>query len=672
MPDKKPRLSKLEKKALKHKKYLENENKIGINQFIKIGIFLLLSLAIEIATYLLIGLKSPSGNAQVLPTYILFDIGFWLILCSIMLTCSKNWITNTVFYFGLIAQMVLLLVNTTLYTEFGYLFTWDMFKLITEGGESFDNTFINIPFIIVCVVIILVLITIPIIVDKLLSKHKIVMNKLSKPLFYMIAFFICFILGTSSFGIQANTLPDSDEYQAIASDEYLYENMHIKEEAFRKFGTCGFYLKNLYDLTIANLDNSEQEDLTNYVKENVVEENTSATLHGDNLIMFMLESYEWFAIDPYLTPNLWKLKTGDGSDTNVPSQATVMQGYVSNNKTNMSETISILGYMPSINSAAFKSNDLAVAYSLPNMFKAQGYETSYFHSWKGKFYNRRTTLKNMGFENFYSLEDFNTPNKSTTFKQFNKEADFASYFMNKIAPTDKKFMSFYTTVSTHGTYTVNNERFAEYYQTYDNNKNNVKNWLTANGYTYPTDAYGQQILRHYKCAAMDTDAMIGLLFDHLEENNMLGNTTVLLFSDHNAYYHDLSWIIKGTEKADNSSLVTHGVPLMIYSSKLTGQTITNFCNTYDIYPTICKAFGLKYSTAFALGVDMLSTDIQNSMFSSFLTGFYSQTCYSKSTCTFKTYNNATDKDLETFKKLICKFYDKQTKLDKIYYRGWTV
>ena len=70
MLDKKPRLSKLEKKALKHKKYLENENKIGINQFIKIGIFLLLSLAIEIATYLLIGLKSPSGNAQVLPTYI--------------------------------------------------------------------------------------------------------------------------------------------------------------------------------------------------------------------------------------------------------------------------------------------------------------------------------------------------------------------------------------------------------------------------------------------------------------------------------------------------------------------------------------------------------------------------------------------------------------------------
>lgn len=674
MPNKKQRLSKLEKKALKHKKHLENENKIGINQFIKIGIFLLCSLAIEIATYLLIGLKSPAGNPQILPNYIFFDIGFWLLLCSIMLTCSKNWVTNTVFYAGLITQMVLLLVNVTLYVEFGYLFTWDMFKLVAEGGESFDDSFINIPFIIVCVIIILMLIAIPIVVDKLLSKHKIIMNKISKPSFYLLSFFICFTLGMTSFGVQAKTLnhTNNPEYQAVASDKFLYQNMHIKEEAFRKFGTCGFYFKNLYDLTLANLDDSEEADIKQYVKDNIVEENQSATLYGDNLIVFMLESYEWFAIDPYLTPNLWKLRTGEGTDTNVPSKGVVMDGYVSNNKTNMSETIALLGYMPSINSASFDSNSLSVAYSLPNLFKAQGYETNYFHSWKGKFYNRRKNLTNLGFDNFYSLEDYSAPNKSTTFKQFNKEADFASSFINQIAPTDKKFMSFYTTVSTHGTYTVTNERFADYYQAYDNNKENVKQWLTSNGYTYPTDSYGEQILRHYKCAAMDTDAMVGILFDHLAQNNMLDNTTVLLFSDHNAYYHDLSWTIKGTDVADNSSTITHGVPLMIYSSKLAGQNIANFCNTYDIYPTICNAFGLEYSTAFALGVDMLSADIEDSMFMSFLTGFYSQTCYSKNACIYKLYNGATAADLDYFKRRICKFYDKQIKLDKIYYRGWTV
>ncbi len=572
--------------------------------------------------------------------------------------------------------MILLLVNATLYTEFGYLFTWDMFKLIGEGGESFDSTFINIPMIIVCVIIILVIIAIPLILDRFLSEQKITLSKMSKPSFFLLSFFICFTLGVTSYGIQAKALPktDNQELEAITSDAFLYNNMHLKEEAFRKFGTCGFYLKNFYDLTIANLDHSEENDIKNYIKENEVETNESASLYGDNLIIFMLESYEWFAIDPYLTPNLWKLKTGEGSadTTSVPSQGVVFDGYVSNNKTNMSETISLLGYMPSINSAAFDKNDLSAAYSLPNLFKKQGYTTNYFHSWKGAFYNRRTNLVNLGFENFYSLEDFNDPNKSTTFKQFNREADFASYFINQIAPTDKKFMSFYTTVSTHGTYTVTNDRFSEYYAAYDANKENIQTWLTDNGYIYPTSPEEQKMLRHYKCAAMDTDAMLGVLFEHLSQNNMLDNTTVLLYSDHNAYYHNLTQKIKGTEIEDVGNLKTHGVPMMIYSSKLTGQNISSFCNTYDIYPTICNAFGLNYSKAFALGVDLFGTDISNSLFVTPLTGFYSQTCYSKSTSTFKTYDGGTDEDIETFKRLICKFYDKQIKLDKIYFRGWTV
>ena len=221
-------------------------------------------------------------------------------------------------------------------------------------------------------------------------------------------------------------------------------------------------------------------------------------------------------------------------------------------------------------------------------------------------------------------------------------------------------------------YTVINDRFADYYAAYDANKENIKTWLTDNGYVYPTDDYGQKILRHYKCASMDTDAMLGVLFEHLTDNNMLDNTTVLLYSDHNAYYHNLTQLIKGTDIEDAGNLKTHTVPLMIYSSKLAGQTISNFCNTYDLYPTICNAFGLKHSKAFCLGVDLLSPDISNSMFMSFLTGFYSQTCYSKNAAVFRTYDGATDADVEVFKKLICQFYEKQINLDKIYYRSWTI
>lgn len=45
-------LSKAEKDTLKYINRIENENKVGINQFIKVGLFLILSLAIEVATFL--------------------------------------------------------------------------------------------------------------------------------------------------------------------------------------------------------------------------------------------------------------------------------------------------------------------------------------------------------------------------------------------------------------------------------------------------------------------------------------------------------------------------------------------------------------------------------------------------------------------------------------------
>jgi len=677
LKEKKKKLSKEEKKVLKKALKIENENKIGINQFVKVGVFLLFSLAIEITGFALIGLKNPlTGSSQVLPTYIFFDVGIWLFLSGLMLTCSLKWVQNTVFCVSILAQMIIMMGNVTLYEGFGYLFTWDMLLLVTAAAESFDASFVNSTFLAIGFSITAVLIAVPFILDWLLSKYKIVLNKLSKPIFYLISFFVCFVLGVTSYGIQANTLrlAKDDKYTAIASDTYLYENMHIKEEAFRKFGSGGFYLKNLYDLTLAKLDNSKQDELEKWVNSQKVAENQDATLYGDNLIVVMLESFEWFAIDPYTTPNLYKLKTGYSINEieSIPQAATVMTGYHANNKTNVSETSAILGYMPNINTAFFKKNSLATAHSLPNAFNKLDYQTTFFHSWDEAFYDRRENCDAMGFDDFYALKDYKSSNKSTTFGQFNKEPDFASYFMNKIAPTNKKFMTFYTTVSTHGGYNITNKNFEEYYDKYDENKNNVKTWLEENGYKYPTDSYNQQLLRHYKCAAMDTDAFIGKLFEHLHSNNMLDTTTVMMYSDHNAYYHNLSQTIKDTDATDASVLKTHNIPFMIYSKKLGSRIITDFCNSYDLYPTICNLFGLSYSKAFALGVDIFSENIGDSMFMSYLTGFYSSTCYSKNAINYKKYTGSTDNDVEDFKLLICKFYEKLNKLNTIYSRGWSV
>ena len=380
----------------------------------------------------------------------------------------------------------------------------------------------------------------------------------------------------------------------------------------------------------------------------------------------MMESFEWFAIDPYNTPNLWALKTGTDNDY-IPKQGMVFTNDISNNKTNASENLCMLGYMPNEATFSVKSeNTYATKFSLPNLFESQGYTTSYFHNWRINFFSRDKINKQIGFDNIYSLKDFEHQNKSTTFNYYNLESDFVDQFMDKIAPADKKFFSFYTTVSSHGTYSVQNPRFEKYFQTYESNLDSMKEWFTEQGYIYPTEEKHQAYLKEYKAAAMDTDEMIGKIFKHLQDNNILDTTNILLYSDHNAYYEELTNIIKGTERGEHNNTYSYTVPMMFYSQKLQLSTIDTFCSTYDIYPTLCSFYGLPYNTYNSLGKNILSADISNTIYYSALTGFYSPTCYSKNMQYIEKYKNASDADVDTFKSNVCEFLNKQRTLNIVY------
>lgn len=678
---KKTKLTKEEKKALKRKQKIENRNKLNVSQIIKPCLFLIIAFVLEIINFAILKFNvSGTTKLQLLPKYIFFDFAFWIIICGIML-CSKNWLCNTVFYISLFLQIILCAVNASLYADFGYLFTWDLFILAMEALDSFEMGFVDIKSAVLYLSLIAVFIALPLVIDKVFKKCKISLNKISKPIFGLIAFFTCFFIGGTAYTVQTLTLSTAKNpaYEEIESDKYLYDNMHIKEEAFKRFGTWGFYFKNLYDLTLKRLFPSDKEKILNNVNSNNVAVNENATLYGDNLIVIMLESYEWFAIDPYNTPNLWKLKTGEdlSGTSKTPEKATVMTNYYSNNKTNVSEDAVILGYMPNINTINIKDkNSLSVKYSLPNMFKNLGYTANYFHNWEESFYNRGKQNINMGFENFYSLEDFEHENKSSKFNYFNLETDYLTQFIDKMAPADKKFMSFYTTVSTHGVYTVTNPRFEEFYNTYDENINDFITWFEENGYKYPKTESDKQILRQYKCAAMDTDKAIGILFEYLNNtddsngNKLIDNTTVMIYSDHNTYFHDLTYKVKDTELLDYKALESYNVPLMIYSKKLGSADISAFCNTYDIYPTICELFGLGYNKLFTQGYNILSEDISNSVYVSYLTGYYSDKCYSKNMVDFHLYDGATKDDIEILKERVCTFYKKQKTLEAIYWNNW--
>jgi phosphoglycerol transferase MdoB-like AlkP superfamily enzyme len=309
---------------------------------------------------------------------------------------------------------------------------------------------------------------------------------------------------------------------------------------------------------------------------------------GNNLIMIMLESAEWNGITEELTPTLYALK----------QQAITSDLYLSKNKTNQSEAISIIGSYPSKTDiqAELESdvkNDLnSYPFALPSILKRDGYVTSYMHNNTETFYNRAKTHKGLGFDNLYFYETVELENQyKTTDDFYDLESDYeffkaVSKNYSYINPQgNKPFMSFFTTLSMHGNYDdLNNfikendldwdwdytgateserEEFEEdtpatndflcrYYD-----KITKEDFLARFGENLDKLGLSEKeqhtsYLRYkqYQAAYMDLDAGINEMLQDLSRKGQLENTTILLFADHDGYYHNQNYTLRGYDKSE--------------------------------------------------------------------------------------------------------------------------
>lgn len=600
------------------------------------------------------------------PKYFLFDISYMLIISGIIFMMNKR--RGKIVLIGILLgiQVILNCVNACYYSALGDIFSWDLIVLGNEAAKAFNFSFLDVKSVVLNLVVYGLFLTLLIVVTKNEEEH--IHNKKNKKSAFalLLASYLLFLgLGTTSQFVATSTLADCEmdnKYYIAQSDSYLYNTFEFKQEAFKKFGTFGFYIKGLQNFVLNDniIDSAEKEELIQFLKDGETEDNPLSISYDNNLVIVMLESFEWFAIDPYCTPTLYELQE---------SKAQTFTEFYARNKTNVSESISILG-----NTAkdTFLQALLVDGYSpdtsLPNMLKDRGYTANYFHPYNKNFYKRNVTNIQMGFEKIYGIQD-TSYGKVTNLGDHYKEADFFNEFKDEIIPKDKKFFSFYTTVSTHGPHELN-PRYTEYFDIYEENLPKIKKYLEDNGYHLPTDKNFYTKLKQYKCAAMDTDRMIKRLFEELETKGVLDKTTLVLYSDHNCYYDELNLRVRyGESNYNTDSNEVHRIPFMIYDQNLGGNKIDTFCNTYDIFPTICSLLGIGYNTNFTQGYNVYGEGIDKSVFVSNLFGMFDENVYSYNILeTFKNdlSQEITEQDVLNFQEKAINFYEKQTKIDKIY------
>ena len=388
----------------------------------------------------------------------------------------------------------------------------------------------------------------------------------------------------------------------------------------------------------------------------------SGLLKGQNIITIMVESGEWYGIDPNLTPTLYAMMT----------QGYQNQSFYAEDKTDKSEAIAILGSYPegvSFTNADYTANKTllnnTLSFSLPSVLSANGYTTTYLHSNWGSFYGREETHGVYGFDHVYMLEDMNLPssqNRNKDFYEFELDSELFGKNLDKIAPTNgKPFYSFVTTLVTHGHYEelfvpgdyasyLTPEQMAEragkylvkglepYYLqiTQTNFKQKFRAELMVNGLLTEegkvttgkdADIYTRYLrYKRYQAGMADLDRGVALLLEHLKKNNLLENTTILFYGDHSAYYNDQHYYMKGIPKGQAENPQTYRILFGMYAGKsplnipetgfthagdasfpLTRKTETaRFTTTYDILPTVLDLLGYTFSRGLYMGSSMFS------------------------------------------------------------------
>ena len=112
--------------------------------------------------------------------------------------------------------------------------------------------------------------------------------------------------------------------------------------------------------------------------------------------------------------------------------------------------------------------------------------------------------------------------------------------------------------------------------------------------------------------AKETDDMIGLLVQALEEKNLIDNTVLVIFTDHYLYtLTDKTILTKYKETSNN--LINH-TPFVIWSKNIESKEITEVTSQLNILPTVLNLFGLYEHPSYYIGNDALNPNYKGIAF----------------------------------------------------------
>ena len=244
---------------------------------------------------------------------------------------------------------------------------------------------------------------------------------------------------------------------------------------------------------------------------------------GKNIIVIHAESIQKFTMDlkfnnEEVTPNLNKLAKEGMFFSNFYAEVGV--GTSSDSEFTFNTSL-----MPSTRGTVFVNYFDRKYISVPLLLKEKGYYTYSMHANNGEFWNRNVMHKNLGYDKFYSKEDYNideTIGLGLSDKSFFKQS---VPIMKKIKESNNvPFYSLLIMLTNHTPFS-DLDLMEEFPTTMDVE---IDNEIVTRNYINNTK------LGNYIRSVHYADSAIGELIDRLDENGLLENTVLVIYGDHDA------------------------------------------------------------------------------------------------------------------------------------------
>ena len=357
------------------------------------------------------------------------------------------------------------------------------------------------------------------------------------------------------------------------------------------------------------------------IKEETESDNIYTNLFkGKNVIVIHGESIQGFTMNlkfnnQELTPKLNQMAREGIYFSNYYAQESV-------GNSSDTEFTSLTSILPSSSGTVFMNYFNRDYETILKLLKEKDYYTFSMHANNGSAWNRNVTYKYLGYDDFYyytkDYEIDEVIGLGLSDKSFFRQS------VEKIKEINDKQENFYGTLVMLTNHTPFNDTDSFEYSV--DIKTKIINEETGEEEEIVTPFLEGTKLGNYLKTVNYADSAIEYLFELLEEYNLLDNTVIVLYGDHDAklkkselnklfeseYYDDV--LIDKNNKIETLDEFTYElnrkVPFIIWSKDIVGteysKKIDKVMGMIDMMPTLSNMFGV--TPKYALGHDIFSVE----------------------------------------------------------------